>query len=188
MAVTQPAETAHEAYVALALENPDRPLELYRGRVREKPGMSIDHNRDQRRLVRQLNRQLDDRDYEVCFDNTRLRAPSGAVFIPDVVVVPAYMADALTGRARLLETYDAPVPFVAEVWLPSTGDYDVETKFAEYRARGDGEIWRIHPFEQTVTAWRRQPDGSYSESVHTGGLIALWVLPTVTIDLDALLR
>ena len=176
----------YDAYVAQALAQPDRQLEIHRGRVREKPGMSMDHNRDMRRLVWQLNRQLDLRDYEVGDNSARLRAPSGAVYIPDVAVLPTAMVDALEGRDRRLETYAAPVPFVVEVWSPSTGDYDVDTKFEEYRARGDREIWRVHPFEQTVIAWRRQADGSYLESRHTTGRLTLWDLPNVTIDLDAL--
>lgn len=188
MVVAHGTEIAYDAYVALALADPDRPLELYRGRVREKPGMGMDHNRGQRRLDRQLQAQIDDRDYEVCTNSARLRAPSGAVFIPDVVVVPTALVDAREGPMRLLETYDEPMPFVVEVWSPSTGGHDVNTKVAEYRTRGDQEIWRVHPFEKNVTAWRRQPDGSYQESVHTGGLITLWALPQVTINLDALLR
>ena len=182
MVLIQQTEIGHETYVALALADPDRRLELYRGRVWEKPGMSMDHNRDQRRLVRQLILQLDDRAYEVCFDNARLRTPSGAVFVPTALV------DAREGPTRSLETYDEPMPFVAEVWSPTTGTYDVDTKITEYRAHGDQEIWRIHPFEKFVTAWRRQPDGTYLESLHTGGPLPIWALPHVTIDLDALLR
>ena len=88
MALTQQTEFDYEAYVALALEDPDRQWELYRGRVREKPGMSMDHNRGIYRLDRQLQFQLDDRDFEVRHNSGRLRSPSGAVFIPDVVVIP----------------------------------------------------------------------------------------------------
>ncbi|MEP6871059.1 MAG: hypothetical protein ABI939_04320 [Anaerolineaceae bacterium] len=33
-----------------------------------------------------------------------------------------------------------PLPFVAEVWLPSTGEYDVDEKFPQYQRRGDLEI------------------------------------------------
>jgi Uma2 family endonuclease len=176
-----------DTYVEHALARPDRQLEFYRGRVREKPGMSMDHNREQSRLVRQLNRQLDD-DYEVRHNSARLRAPNGAVSIPDVAVIPTAMVDALDGRERRLETYDAPVPFVVEIWSPSTGDYDVDTKFDAYRARGDQEIWRVHPFEKVVIAWRLQADGNYVESRHSTGQLALWDLPQVTIDLDALFR
>jgi Uma2 family endonuclease len=176
----------YDAYVAQALAQPDRQLEVHLGRVREKPGMSADHNRDQRRLVWQLNRQLDLSDYEVSHNSARLRAPSGAVYIPDVAVIPTAMVDALAGPDRRLETYIAPVPFVVEIWSPSTGDYDTDTKFDAYRARGDREIWRIHPFEKVVIAWRLQPDGSYLESRHSSGRMLLWGLPDVVIDLDAL--
>jgi Uma2 family endonuclease len=176
----------YDAYVALALAHPDRRLEIHDGRMRQKPGMSMDHNRDQSRLVWQLNRQLDLHDYEVRDNSARLRAPSGAVYVPDVAVLPTALVDALDGRDRTLETYDSSVPFVVEVWSPSTGDYDVDTKFAEYRARGDAEIWRVHPFERTVIAWRRQAHGAYRESRHTSGRLTLWDLPNVTIDLDAL--
>lgn len=188
MAQAQQTEIAYDDYVALALAQPDRRWELYRGRLREKPGMSMEHGRCQDRLVKQLHLQLNDHDYEVRFNSARLRTPSGAVFIPDVAVVATVAADALSGPSRRLETYDEPMPFVAEVWSPSTGDHDVETKVAEYRAHGDQEIWRVHPIEKSVTVWRRQPDGTYHESLHTGGRLALWALPGVTIDLDALLR
>jgi Uma2 family endonuclease len=187
MSLVQPTTIDYETYAAFVLENPERRWELYRGQLREKPDMAARHNRDQRRLDKQLNRQLDELVYEVSSNSARLRAPSGAVFIPDVAVVPAALVDLLDGSPAL-ETYDEPMPFVAEVWSPSTGDYDVETKLGEYRARGDREIWRIHPHERTVTVWRRQDDGSYVESLHTGGLLTLWALPNVTIDLDALLR
>jgi Uma2 family endonuclease len=187
MALTQQTDLEYRAYAVLALENPERRWELYGGRLREKPSMTARHNRNQRRLDRQLNLQLDDREFEVSANSARLRAPNGAVFIPDVAVVPTGLVDRID-RSPELETYDEPVPFVAEVWSPSTGDYDVNTKFEEYRARGDQEIWRIHPYERTVTAWRRQADGSYEESFHTGGSLALWALPGVTIDLDVLLR
>jgi Uma2 family endonuclease len=75
---------------------------------------------------------------------------------------------------------------VVEVWSPSTGGYDIDAKLPTYRARGDREIWRIHPYERTLTTWRRQPDGSYAETVHRGGTIEPIAVPGVTIDLDAL--
>ena len=77
-------------------------------------------------------------------------------------------------------------PFVAEIWSPSTGDFDVETKFPEYRARGDAVIWRIHPFERTVTAWVRRADGGYDERALPLGRVAIESLPGVTIDLELL--
>ena len=96
------------------------------------------------------------------------------------------MTDLLRGRRDVLEAYDAPLPLVIEVCCPSTGDYDVDTKLGEYQRRGDLEIWRIHPFDRTLTAWRRQPDGSYTESQYAGGTVQPVALPNVTIDLDTL--
>ena len=75
---------------------------------------------------------------------------------------------------------------MVEVWSPSTGDYDVDAKLPVYQQRGDREIWRIHPYERTLTSWLRQPDGSYQETLHRGGIVALVALPGVTIDLDEL--
>lgn len=79
-----------------------------------------------------------------------------------------------------------PLPLVVEVSSPSTGDYDVDTKLPEYQRRGDLEIWRVHPYDHALTAWRRQPDGSYLEMGHTGGGVRPVALPGVAIDLDAL--
>ena len=76
---------------------------------------------------------------------------------------------------------------MVEVWSPSTGDYDVDAKLPVYQQRGDLEIWRIHPYERTLTTWRRQPDGSYEETLHRDGTITPVALPGVTIDLGALL-
>ena len=75
---------------------------------------------------------------------------------------------------------------VVKVLSPSTGGYAVDTKPPEYRARGDREVWRIHPSARTLTAWRRRPDGSYAEPVHTSGTIEPVELPSVRIDLDTL--
>jgi hypothetical protein len=82
-----------------------------------------------------------------------------------------------------------------EVWSRPTGAYDFETKLQGYRERGDRENWFIHPYERTLTAWRRQPDGSYAEEIYRGGLVAVASCPQspgvpfpgVMIDLDALL-
>ncbi len=75
---------------------------------------------------------------------------------------------------------------MVEVWSPATGEYDINAKLPEYQRRGDLEIWRIHPYDRTLTAWRQQPDGSYVESLYTGGTVRPVALPNVAIDLDAL--
>jgi Uma2 family endonuclease len=75
---------------------------------------------------------------------------------------------------------------VVEIWSPSTGTYDIGEKLPDYQRRGDLEIWRIHPYERTVTAWRRQSDGTYAESVFRGRIARPVALPGVAVDLDAL--
>jgi hypothetical protein len=62
----------------------------------------------------------------------------------------------------------------------------VDQKLPEYKLRGDFDIWRLHPYERTLTACRRQPDGTYSEVVFHGGLLQPVALPNVAINLDAL--
>jgi Uma2 family endonuclease len=85
-----------------------------------------------------------------------------------------------------MEAYPEPLPLVVEIWSPSTGGYDIASKLPEYKQRGDREIWRIHPYERTLTAWRRQADGSYAETIFTGGIIEPVALPGVRIDLNSL--
>ncbi len=67
------------------------------------------------------------------------------------------------------------------------GLYDLETKLAAYRERGDEEIWLLHPYERTLTAWRRQADGNHVESTQQGGIASVASLPGVSIDPDTLL-
>jgi len=62
----------------------------------------------------------------------------------------------------------------------------VTTKLAAYQARGDAEVWLLNPYEPRLTAWVRQPDGSYASPVHAGGRIALSAIAGVIIDLDKL--
>ena len=179
------AITAAE-YERLALEDPDHTWELHHGRLREKPGMSVEHNDFAFSLAHLLQLQLDRREFRFRVNAPRTRRSPKNYYVPDVAVVPTALDRPLRGRPGTLEVYDAPLPLVVEVWSPSTGDYDVNEKVGEYQRRGDVEIWRLHPYERTLTAWRRQPDGTYIQSLHTGGTIRPIALPHVTIDLGAL--
>jgi hypothetical protein len=102
-----------------------------------------------------------------------------------VLVTRADQGTALRGT-RKLESYDEAVPFVAEVWSRTTGTTDREDKPPALQARGDQEIWLMHPYERWADIFRRQADGSYTEVRLTGGIVALAFVPGVTIDLDAL--
>jgi Uma2 family endonuclease len=168
-----------------ALEEPDAQWELHCGSLRHKPGMTAEHNDLALRLAASLLQQLDRDQFRVRQNSGHVRRSADRYYIPDVFVVPAALE--LTQRGtRRLEVYQDPLPLVVEVWSPSTGDYDVETKLVEYQRRGDREIWRLHPYEHTLTAWRRKPDGTYTVPVYGGGSVQASALPGVTIDLDAL--
>ena len=175
-----------EQYEHLILGNPDETWELVDGRLREKPLMSMAHGDAGVELVVGLRTQLDRREFRVSFNHARLKRTDRSYFVPDVVVtrVADFTGDRSSPRA--VDAHTAPALLVVEIWSPSTGDYDIEEKLPMYRARGDLEIWWLHPFGRTLSAWRRQPDGTYAETVHHGGTITPAELPHVTIDLDAL--
>lgn len=180
MSVTQ------ETFEQVVLKEHGRQWELHQGRLREKPPMTAAHNRSMFRLGLQLGRQLDPSEFDVRVNAGRLRRTGETAYIPDVVVIPASLVQTILDRSDLLEEYPEALPFVAEVWSPSTGQYDVDAKLPEYQRRGDHEIWRLHPFERTLTAWRRRPDGQYDRLEYQGGTVDLVALPGVRIDLDAL--
>lgn len=171
-----------EAYQDLVLSDPHHTWELLDGQPREKPGMSWEHLDIITELVTLLRLQLDRTKFRV-FAEGRVRRPVATVFIPDIMVVPTAYGDTFRGRPGTLAIFPEPLPLVVEVWSQSTGDYDVDTKIPVYRQRGDQEIWRIHPYEKSLTAWRRQPDGSYDETVDREGVISPVALPGVSIRL-----
>jgi Uma2 family endonuclease len=173
---------SEQTYERVALEDPDGQWELVCGRLLEKPEMTTEHNEIARVLHLELGLQLDRRAYSVA-ETARLRVASGNYRVPDVCVIPKSMVGNLRERPGTFAMYDAPVPLVVEVWSPSTGRYDVEEKLREYQARGDLEIWRIHPYERTLTAWRLLPDGTYTEHLYTDGTVHPASLPNVTVTL-----
>ena len=173
-------------YEQVALEDPEGQWELVCGRLRRKPEMTTEHNGVQRRLDRRLQLQLNEDDYIVSAGSACLRISTGSFYVPDLCVLPTAVEQRRRETPGRFEVYEEPMPLVVEVWSPSTGEYDVETKLLEYQWRGDHEIWRIHPYEHTLIAWRRQPDGSYAELLITGGTVQPVALPGVTIALEGL--
>ena len=176
---------SNAAYERLALAEPDRKWELWDGVPRQKPGMTAAHNYSAFELGYMLRSQRDPSLYQVRVEAGRVRRPESSYFIPDVFVVPTdYVAPLF--ELRTLETYDQPLRLVVEVWSPTTGDYDITEKLATYQRRGDDEIWFHHPYERTLVAERRLPDGTYEATVYRGGVVRPAALPGVEIDLAAL--
>jgi hypothetical protein len=182
-----PYRISEEDYVRLALYDPRIKWELHGGLLVEKPGMSFTHLDTGAILVHQLAQQLPLSKYRILSNDGRLRRPMRTYLIPDVSVVSSELIRSLRrAQPRGLGVFDEPLPFVAEAWSPGTGHYDVNVKIPIYKQRGDVEIWHIHPYERTVTIWRRQDDGSYDEQTVTSGTIRLHALPDVVIDVEAL--
>lgn len=169
-------------YEQLALEDREGRWEYLCGNIRQKPDMTHEHEGTSWWLAVNVQSQLDRRAFEARHNGSRTRRPGVSYFIPDVIVIPSSYFEQTRGTGKL-ESFADPLPFVAEVWSKLTGEYDVETKFEEYKRRGDLEIWRIHPYEKTVTAWRRQSDGSYTETVYveTDGEAPILSLPGVVV-------
>jgi Uma2 family endonuclease len=173
-----------EAYRNLALADSDRKWELRDGHLREKPPMTAAHNWIASKIGHLLMLQLDWSAYQVRFDAGRVHRPLGTFFIPEVFVVPTLHVRPLFGQSDVLEVYDQPLPLVVEVWSRSTGDYDVMEKLAVYQQRGDREIWLVHPYERSLTTWRRQPDGTYASMIFREGIVQPVAFPEIDIALE----
>ena len=180
MSITQ------ELYRAVAVEDPDGRWELHRGKLREKPAMSFVHNEVMVELGYQLRAQLPPDAFVVRINAGRLSLGEDSYYIPDVLVMARPSGAPVSMQIAALETYGEPALLVAEVWSPSTGEYDVEGKLPRYQKRGDLEIWRIHPIDRRVDVWERLPGGVYQHKTFTEGVSAPRALPGVHIDLETL--
>lgn len=178
---------SEETYLRLVLEDPDSKWELRCGRLQQKPPMTARHNEVARFLGYRLQQQLPWDAYQVSVDAGHARAFERDYFIPDLMVIPsAYVQRMKREQPTAAEVYADPLPFVTEVWSPSTGKDDATTKLQDYPRRGDLEIWLLNKGERNVRAFRKQADNTYTETVYYGGTVRPVALPNVTIDLDEL--
>ena len=185
MTVARDRVLTDEEFEQLALSDPDGRWELWDGTPRRKPGMTFEHNAVGEYLSHLLQSQLDRKNFQVRSNKGHVRRPHGRYFIPDLFVIPAPAMAGKRGRPDRLESYTEPLPLVVEIWSRSTGRYDVTKKLDEYKRRGDEEIWLIHRYERTLTAWRRRPDGSYAETTFPGAGQRIG-LPRVAVDVGSL--
>ena len=58
-------------------------------------------------------------------------------FVPDLIIIPARLDHIIRGEPDALDAYFDPLPLVVEIWSPSTGGYDIDTKVQEYKRRRD---------------------------------------------------
>ena len=183
MAIEQKISEAE--YQRFVLSGAGKGWELHDGRLVEKPGVTWEHADVAMELAYLLRHQIPRDEYRG-FIESRVRRPTATIFMPDVMVVPTACGEPFRGQPGTLAIFSDPLPLIVEIWSSSTGEYDVDAKLPIYQQRGDLEIWRIHPYERTVMSWRRQPDGSYQEAIHRGGIFRPVALPGVAIDLETL--
>lgn len=153
-----------------------------------KPPITFAHNEVAWMIGVALGDQLGLEAFVIRVDAGLVRRSESTYYIPDVMVIPRSEARRLFPDPNTWEVYPEPLPLVIEIWSTSTGRYDVTEKLGEYQRRGDQEIWFIHPVEHTLTAWRRQPDGAYTEQIYRGGSVVPASLPDFRIDLDEIFR
>jgi Uma2 family endonuclease len=176
-----------QEYREFALTAEGKLFELWDGVPRQKPLMNVMHGIVAAYLGFALADQLDRQIHRINVNGGRTRCSARTYYIPDVIVIPFALQEPYLGDPDALGAYAEPLPLVVEVWSWTEEPYDFAAKLRAYRERGDEEIWYIHPFERTLTAWRKQPDGSYTEEMLRGDVIPVASLPGVTIDLDKLL-
>jgi Uma2 family endonuclease len=173
-----------ETYRRVVSESPEGVWELHHGRLTEKPTMSFRHHDSTSVVAFRLMGQLDFSQFRVHINGARLERSAESYFVPDVAVIPVELIPDNIDDPRTLDFYDRPLLLVIEVCSPSTGDYDIDAKIPEYRARGDQEIWRLHAYDRAAIVWRRRPDGTYQEIHVTEGYLDPASLPGVSIALS----
>lgn len=179
---------SEQEYRELDFRDGDHHWELWDGLLVEKPPMSKRHDDLAFYLGFLLHSQLDRSVYRLNVDGGKTRYTARNFLEPDVVVIPAAWIRPFANDPDAFNAYDEPLPLVVEIWSKTTGDYNIEAKLPIYRRRGDLEIWYLHPYHRTLTVWRRQPDGAYSEEVYTGGIVPVASLSGISIDFDAWLQ
>jgi len=185
VSITKTEQVSEETYRKFALGDPQGQWELHHGQLRQKPGMSVEHGDVMDTLLAFLYEQLDRNEYRIRTAHARLRRSADTYYVPDIAVIPTPVVQALLEQPGSLDAYPESLPLVVEIWSPSAGRYDINEKLPDYQQRGDLEIWYVHPYERSLTAWRRRPDSTYAESVYRGGIVRPESLTGVEIDLDA---
>src|ERR1044071_3772865 len=88
-------------YEQVALEDPEGFWELHCGQLRQKPGMTAEHNEIMSELHAGLYQQLDRQQFRVRSNSGRVRRSEQNYYIPDVSVIPADRFREQLGTRRL---------------------------------------------------------------------------------------
>lgn len=164
--MSQPAQRAltEEEYFALELGAVVR-HEFVGGQIYPMAGGSVAHNRAARNALVALDHRLRGGPCEVFGSDMRLRAPTGLLTCPDVVVI--------CGEVALMEgrTDTATNPSViVEVLSPSTRAYDLGPKLADYQHFETlTDVVFVDPDRVWVRHVRRTRDGWAAAELHEAG-------------------
>jgi Uma2 family endonuclease len=186
MVAAQAKRMTEEEFRAFSLRDNAGQWELVRGELREKPPMTARHGGAIDHLLAFHYAQLGRNEFRIRTTHARLRRSADTYYIPAITVIPTALVQMLLDHPdTTLDAYPESLPLVIEIWSPSTGRYDIREKLPDYQARGDREIWYVHPYERTLIAWRRQLNGTYTETIYRNGVVRLESLPSVAFDLEA---
>ena len=124
---------SEDEYQRIVLAEPLETWELYDGQLREKPGMTWDHDEIVLELSHLLRSQLGRRQFRVRVEG-RVRRP-GTIFRPDVVVVPALISRGTVSQEKIpADLAGLPVIYSGDALLPHSGLARwIETRVAAMR-------------------------------------------------------
>jgi Uma2 family endonuclease len=128
------------------LRLPESVDEVVNGEIRVMPRAKSDHVRVVARLVRALQRQLNDRQAEVFSGSfgVMIRKEPVTCRTPDVAVFEAGSWVEINGY------FHSPPQLAIEVLSPSESRTTVEEKLRDYEAIGTDEVWVVSPGALTV--------------------------------------
>ena len=139
MSTTKTEPMSEETYRQFALGDPQGQWELYRGQLREKPGMSVEHGGVTDNLLAFLYGQLDRNEYRIRTTHARLRRSADTYYIPDIVVIPTPVVQALLDQPGSLDAYPSRYPWSSKFGRPRQ---DGMTSMRSCRTISSAAIWK----------------------------------------------
>ena len=119
MSITKTEPMSEEAYRRFALGDPQGQWELYRGQLREKPGMSVEHGDVMDAPGRRCS-TINSTETSFVSEPT-MRAcgdPLDTYYVPDIAVIPTAVVQALRERPGSLDAYPIRYPWSSRFGRP----------------------------------------------------------------------
>jgi Uma2 family endonuclease len=163
--------------------------EIVYGESRIMPPATKKHDYLIRKLSKALERQLDDREYEVLSQGTGLgieRAPL-TYRIPDLMVFRSEALRRDTAETAGNDPYIWAVhELIVECLSPSNRKGPIAELLADYARIAAPEVWLIDPKLPQFTSYRYASGALAAVAGNTGRQVSPLLLPNVTLDLAEL--